>query len=146
MLPASLENGQLLTPLGIIAAGQWRWAGEGQHDDGESGAVQPLAGQPMEVMLRQEDLQLESQPQGEWQLVGREFLGSAWLGLLECRGQRLRLKLPLDQPCELGMNCRVTVRQQAVATLFGTGEVGCGGRGVPAMGDGASQDSAVVGV
>ena len=141
MLPASLENGQLLTPLGIIAAGQWRWAGEGQHGDRDSVAVQPL-----EVMLRQEDLQLESQQQGEWQLVGREFLGSAWLALLECRGQRLRLKLPLDQPCELGMSCRVTVRQQAVATLFGSGEMGGGGRGVVDRGGVASQDSAVVGV
>jgi iron(III) transport system ATP-binding protein len=144
LLPASLENGQLLTPLGIIAAGQWRWAGEGQHGDGDSGAVQPLAVQPLEVMLRQEDLQLESQPQGEWQLVGREFLGSAWLALLECRGQRLRLKLPLDQPCELGMSCRVTVRQQAVATLFGSGEMGSGG--VVAMGGVISQDSTAVGV
>lgn len=141
LLPASLENGQLLTPLGIIAAGQWRWAGEGQHGDGESGAVQPL-----EVMLRQEDLQLESQPQGEWRLVGREFLGSAWLALLECRGQRLRLKLPLDQPCELGMSCRVTVRQQAVATLFGSGEMGGGGSGVVDRGGVISQDSTAVGV
>ena len=151
LLPASLENGQLLTPLGIIAAGQWRWAGEGQHSDGKSVtvqpmAVQPLADQPLEVMLRQEDLQLESQPQGEWQLVGREFLGSAWLALLECRGQRLRLKLPLDQPCELGMSCRVTVRQQAVATLFGSGEMGGGGSGVVDRGGVISQDSAVVGV
>ena len=146
LLPASLENGQLLTPLGIIAAGQWRWAGEGQHGDGESGAVQPLAGQPLEVMLRQEDLQLESQPQGEWQLVGREFLGSAWLALLECRGQRLRLKLPLDQPCELGMSCRVTVRHQAVATLFGSGEMGGGGSGVVDRGGVISQDSTAVGV
>jgi iron(III) transport system ATP-binding protein len=139
LLSASMEAGQLITPLGIIAAGQWRWAGEGQHGDGESVAVQPL-----EVMLRQEDLQLESQPQGEWQLVGREFLGSAWLALLECRGQRLRLKLPLDQPCELGMSCRVTVRQQAVATLFGSGEMG--GGGVVAMGGVISQDSTAVGV
>ncbi len=141
MLPASLENGQLLTPLGIIAAGQWRWAGEGQHGDGLHQAAQPL-----EVMLRQEDLQLESQPQGEWQLVGREFLGSAWLALLECRGQRLRLKLPLDQPCELGMNCRVAVRHQAVATLFGAVEVGGGGSGVVDRGGVASQDSTAVGV
>jgi iron(III) transport system ATP-binding protein len=141
LLPASLENGQLLTPLGIIAAGQWRWAGEGQQGDGLH-----QAGQPLEVMLRQEDLQLESQPQGEWQLVGREFLGSAWLALLECRGQRLRLKLPLDQPCELGMSCRVTVRQQAVATLFGSGAVGGGGRGVMDRGGVISQDSGAVGV
>jgi len=110
LLSASLEAGQLVTPLGIIPAGQWRWAGEGQHGVGE----------PLEVMLGQEDLQLESQPQGEWQLVGREFLGSAWMALLECRGQRLRLRLPLDHPWELGMGCcRVTVRHQAVATLFG---------------------------
>jgi iron(III) transport system ATP-binding protein len=122
LLSASLEAGQLVTPLGIIPAGQWRWAGENQHGNGLYQAGQPL--EPLEVMLLQEDLQLESQPQGEWQLVGREFLGSAWLALLERRGQRLRLKLPLDHPCELGMSCRVTVRHQAVATLFGSVEVG----------------------
>jgi len=127
LLSASLEAGQLVTPLGIISAGKWRWAGEGEHGNGLHQAGQPL--EPLEVMLRQEDLQLESQPQGEWQLVGREFLGSTWLALLECRGQRLRLKLPLDHPCELGMNCRVTVRHQAVATLFGSVEVGGLGSG-----------------
>jgi iron(III) transport system ATP-binding protein len=138
LLSASLEAGQLVTPLGIIPAGQWRWAEEDQHRNGLHQAGQPL--EPLEVMLRQEDLQLESQPQGEWQLVGREFLGSAWLALLECRGQRLRLKLPLDQPCELGMSCRVTVRQQAVATLFGSVEVGGLGNGVLDRGGVVSQD------
>ena len=144
LLSASLEAGQLVTPLGIIPAGQWRWAGEDQHRNGLHQTGQPL--EPLEVMLRQEDLQLESQPQGEWQLVGREFLGSAWLALLECRGQRLRLKLPLDHPCELGMNCRVTVRHQAVATLCGSVEVGGLGSGVVDRGGVISQDSAAVGV
>ena len=138
LLSASLEASQLITPLGIIPAGQWRWAGEGQHRNGLHQTGQPL--EPLEVMLRQEDLQLESQPQGEWQLVGREFLGSAWLALLECRGQRLRLKLPLDHPCELGMSCRVTVRHQAVATLFGSVEVGGLGGGVVDRGGVISQD------
>jgi iron(III) transport system ATP-binding protein len=138
LLSASLEAGQLVTPLGIIPAGKWRWAGEGEHGNGLHQAGQPL--EPLEVMLRQEDLQLESQPQGEWQLVGREFLGSTWLALLECRGQRLRLKLPLDHPCELGMNCRVTVRHQAVATLFGSVEVGGLGGGVVDRGGVVSQD------
>ena len=138
LLSASMEAGQLITPLGIIPAGQWRWAGEDQHRNGLHQAGQPL--EPLEVMLRQEDLQLESQPQGEWQLVGREFLGSAWLALLECRGQRLRLKLPLDHPCELGMSCRVTVRHQAVATLFGSVEVGGLGNGVLDRGGVVSQD------
>jgi iron(III) transport system ATP-binding protein len=144
LLSASLEAGQLITPLGIIPAGQWRWAGEGQHGNGLHHAGQPL--EPLEVMLRQEDLQLESHPQGEWQLVGREFLGSAWLALLECRGQRLRLKLPLDHPCELGMSCRVTVRHQAVATLFGSVEVGDLGGGVLDRGGVISQNSAAIGV
>jgi iron(III) transport system ATP-binding protein len=144
LLSASMEAGQLITPLGIIPAGQWRWAGEDQHRNGLHQAGQPL--EPLEVMLRQEDLQLESQPQGEWQLVGREFLGSAWLALLECRGQRLRLKLPLDQPCELGMSCRVTVRHQAVATLFGSVEVGGLGGGVLDRDGVVSQDSTAVGV
>jgi len=138
LLNASLEAGQLVTPLGIIPTGQWRWAGEGQHGNGLHQAGQPL--EPLEVMLRQEDLQLESQPQGEWQLVGREFLGSAWLALLEYRGQRLRLKLPLDHPCELGTGCRVTVRHQAVATLFGSVEVGGLGGGVLDKGGVISQD------
>lgn len=128
LLPASLEAGQLLTALGTIPADQWRWAGDGNQGDGERraglpSACEPMAGQPLEVMLGQEDLQLESQPQGDWQLIGREFLGSAWLAVLECQGQRLRLKLPLDHPCELNISCRVKLRRQAVATLFGSAEV-----------------------
>ncbi len=134
LVPASLEAGQLVTPLGIIPAGQWRWAGEGQHGVGE----------PLEVMLGQEDLQLEIQPQGEWQLVGREFLGSAWLALLECRGQRLRLRLPLDHPWELGMGCRVTLHPQAVATLFGSDEAGGMASPGRASHGGPSQDSPAI--
>jgi len=134
LLPAQWQAGQLVTPLGIIPADQWRMAGEGQQGDGE----------PLEVMVGQEDLQLQSDPQGNWQLVGREFLGSAWLALLECREQRLRLKLPLDHPCELGMSCRVRLRPQAIATLFGSLEVGGGGRGVPDTVCVTSQDSAAI--
>jgi iron(III) transport system ATP-binding protein len=148
LLPASLEAGELVTPLGIIPAGQWRWAGDSQPGDSLHQAGQPLAArrllsqsaadQPLEVMFSQEDLQLQSDPHGDWQLMGREFLGPAWMALLEGRGQRLRLKLPLDHPCELGMQCRVTLRPQAIATLFGSAEaaglacdaLACGGLAV----------------
>lgn len=146
LLPASLQAGELVTPLGIIPAGQWRWAGDSQQGDNAH-----QAGEPLELMLSQEDLQLQSDPQGDWQLMGREFLGSAWLALLEGRGQRLRLKLPLDHPCELGMQCRVTLRPQALATLFGSveasGMASCGlaGGGL-ASGGVASQASSAVGV
>jgi iron(III) transport system ATP-binding protein len=132
LLPASLQAGELVTSLGIIPDSQWRWCGYSQqsnnaHQAGEPLAAQrllsqPAADQPLEVMFSQEDLQLQSDPHGDWQLMGREFLGPAWMALLEGRGQRLRLKLPLDHPCELGMQCRVTLRPQAVATLFGSAE------------------------
>ena len=133
LLPASLQAGDLVTPLGIIPASQWRWAGDSQQGDSLH-----RAGQPLEVMFSQEDLQLQSDPHGDWQLMGREFLGPAWMALLEGRGQRLRLKLPLDHPCELGMQCRVTLRPQAIATLFGSAEaaglasgaIACGGLAV----------------
>ena len=146
LLPASLEAGELVTPLGIIPAGQWRWAGDIQQGDNAH-----HAGEPLELMLSQEDLQLQSDPHGDWQLMGREFLGTAWLALLEGRGQRLRLKLPLDHPCELGMQCRVTLRPQAVATLFGSAEAaGISGGGMASggvAGSGvASQGSSAVGV
>jgi iron(III) transport system ATP-binding protein len=146
LLPASLEAGELVAPLGIIPAGQWRWAGDSQPGDSLH-----RAGQPLEVMFSQEDLQLQSDPQGDWQLMGREFLGPAWMALLEGRGQRLRLKLPLDHPCELGMQCRVTLRPQAIATLFGSAEAagvagGAMASGGLASGGVASQDSPAVGV
>jgi iron(III) transport system ATP-binding protein len=146
LLPASLEAGELVTPLGIIPAGQWRWFGDSQPGDSLH-----QAGQPLEVMFSQEDLQLQSDPQGDWQLMGREFLGPAWMALLEGRGQRLRLKLPLDHPCELGMQCRVTLRPQAIATLFGSAEAaGVAGGGVASggvAGGGVSRrDSPAVGV
>jgi iron(III) transport system ATP-binding protein len=156
LLPASLQAGELVTPLGIIPAGQWRWAGDSQQSNNAHQADQPL-----EVMFSQEDLQLQSDPHGDWQLMGREFLGPAWMALLEGRGQRLRLKLPLDHPCELGMQCRVTLRPQAVATLFGSAEAaglasdamtggGLAGGGVASSGVAgggvASRDSPAVGV
>jgi iron(III) transport system ATP-binding protein len=161
LLPASLEAGELVTPLGIIPAGQWRWAGNSQPGDSlhqagqplaaqrllsQPAAIHPAASQPLELMLSQEDLQLHSDPQGDWQLMGREFLGSAWLALLEGRGQRLRLKLPLDHPCELGMQCRVTLRPQAIATLFGSAEASGMASGGLASGGVASQASSAVGV
>ena len=151
LLPASLEVGELVTPLGIIPAGQWRWFGDSQPGDSLH-----QAGQPLEVMFSQEDLQLQSDPQGDWQLMGREFLGPAWMALLEGRGQRLRLKLPLDHPCELGTQCNVMLRPQAIATLFGSAEasgmasgaMASGGlaSGGLASGGVASQDSPAVGV
>jgi iron(III) transport system ATP-binding protein len=156
LLPASLQAGELVTPLGIIPASQWRWAGDSQQSNNAHQADQPL-----EVMFSQEDLQLQSDPHGDWQLMGREFLGPAWMALLEGRGQRLRLKLPLDHPCELGMQCRVTLRPQAVATLFGSAEAaglagggitggGLAGGGVASSGVAgggvASRDSPAVGV
>ena len=161
LLPASLEAGELVTPLGIIPTGQWHWAGNSQLGDSLHQAGQPLAAQrllsqpaadqPLEVMFSQEDLQLQSDPHGDWQLMGREFLGPAWMALLEGRGQRLRLKLPLDHPCELGMQCRVTLRPQAVATLFGSAEAaGLASGGVASggvAGGGVSRrDSPAVGV
>jgi len=146
LLPASLEVGELVTPLGIIPAGQWRWFGDSQPGDSLH-----QAGQPLEVMFSQEDLQLQSDPQGDWQLMGREFLGPAWMALLDGRGQRLRLKLPLDHPCELGTQCNVMLRPQAIATLFGSAEAS--GMASDAMASGglasggvASQDSPAVGV
>ncbi len=146
LLPASLQAGDLVTPLGIIPASQWRWAGNSQPGDSLH-----QAGQPLEVMFSQEDLQLQSDPHGDWQLMGREFLGPAWMALLEGRGQRLRLKLPLDHPCELGMQCRVTLRPQAVATLFGSAEAaglasGAMAGGGLASGGVASKGSSAVGV
>ena len=166
LLPASLEAGDLVTPLGIIPTGQWHWAGDSQQSNNAHQAGQPLAAQrllsqpaadqPLEVMFSQEDLQLQSDPHGDWQLMGREFLGTAWLALLEGRGQRLRLKLPLDHPCELVMQCRVTLRPQAIATLFGSAEaaglasgaLACGGLAVGGVAGGgvSSRDSPAVGV
>jgi iron(III) transport system ATP-binding protein len=151
LLPASLQAGELVTPLGIIPASQWRLCGYSQPGDSLHRADQPL-----EVMFSQEDLQLQSDPRGDWQLMGREFLGPAWLALLEGRGQRLRLKLPLDHPCELGTQCNVTLRPQAIATLFGSAEAaGLAGAGLAsggiassgvAGGGVASRDSPAVGV
>jgi iron(III) transport system ATP-binding protein len=146
LLPASLQAGELVTPLGLIPTGQWHWAGDSQPGD-----CLHRADQPLEVMFSQEDLQLQSDPHGDWQLMGREFLGPAWMALLEGRGQRLRLKLPLDHPCELGMQCRVTLRSHAVATLFGSVEAaGISGGGMASggvAGSGvASQGSSAVGV
>ena len=97
-------------------------------------------------MFSQEDLQLQSDPHGDWQLMGREFLGPALMALLEGRGQRLSLKLPLDHPCELGMQCMVTLRPHAVATIFGSAEAAGLASGGVASGGVSRRDSPAVGV
>ena len=54
-------------------------------------------------LVRQEDLQLSSASSGQAQVISREFLGYEWLYVIEVDGQRLRLRVGLEQDGPLGL-------------------------------------------
>jgi iron(III) transport system ATP-binding protein len=71
-----------------------------------------------EVLLRQEALAVQCDPDGLAKLVGREFLGDQWLYQFDLHGESMRLKAPLDQEIEIGSRCNLSLRAGASACFF----------------------------
>lgn len=61
-------------------------------------------------LVRQEDLQLSSAASGQAQVISREFLGYEWLYVIDVDGQRLRLRVGLDQDVAPGSPCQISLR------------------------------------
>jgi iron(III) transport system ATP-binding protein len=80
----------------------------------EGGAI-PV-GSELEVLLLPESLDLEEAADGSALVVGREFQGRHWIYLVECAGERLRVRRPLA--CELARGSRVHVRLRAGETAL----------------------------
>jgi iron(III) transport system ATP-binding protein len=79
------------------------------------GAAIPT-GADLEVLLLPESLDLEEAADGPARVVGREFQGRHWIYLVECAGERLRVRRPLA--CELVRGAQAHVRLRAGETAL----------------------------
>jgi len=61
-------------------------------------------------LIRQEDLCLNSDPDGQARVLSREFLGYEWLYLIELEGTRLRLRVGLSADVSPGSPCAISLR------------------------------------
>ena len=61
-------------------------------------------------LIRQEDLCLNSDPEGQARVLSREFLGYEWLYLIELEGTRLRLRVGLSTDVSPGSPCAISLR------------------------------------
>ena len=69
------------------------------------------AGATSSWLVRQEDLQLSADASGPAQVLSREFLGYEWLYVIDVDGQRLRLRVGLEQDLSPGSRCRLNLRE-----------------------------------
>jgi iron(III) transport system ATP-binding protein len=79
---------------------------------------EPGAAESSVVLILPEGLGFDPDPEGEAQVVGREFLGHDWAYLVERGGQRLRLRLPLSQLHPRGQRGWVRLRANGSGWLF----------------------------
>jgi iron(III) transport system ATP-binding protein len=92
------------------ALGPWRLIGNNQA---------PLpTGEPLDLLVNPEALQLDPDQEGEAQVLGREFLGREWLYQVQLGSLRLRLRLPLDNDWPRGQRCRISPRAGAQGLLY----------------------------
>jgi iron(III) transport system ATP-binding protein len=70
------------------------------------------------VLLRQEALAVQIDPDGLAKLVGREFLGDQWLYQFDLQGESMRLKVPIEQELPIGSNCKLSLQAGAKAQFF----------------------------
>lgn len=71
-----------------------------------------------DVLLRQEALAVQIDPDGLAKLVGREFLGDQWLYQFDLQGESMRLKVPIEQELPIGSNCKLSLQAGAKAQFF----------------------------
>ncbi|SBO42602.1 ABC transporter ATP-binding protein [Cyanobium sp. NIES-981] len=107
LLPVQRGDGLLITPLGRLRP----------RDAAAAPLGAPLDG-PAEVLVSPEAIELMPEAGGEAWVLGREFLGSAWLYQLHLEGLSLRLRLPLEQEYGRGQRCRLRLRPGHGAILF----------------------------
>jgi iron(III) transport system ATP-binding protein len=61
-------------------------------------------------LIRQDDLCLRTDPDGQAHVLSREFLGYEWLYLIELDGLRLRLRVGLSIDIPAGSRCALSLR------------------------------------
>ena len=111
LLPAHWQGPHLHTPLGWL-----------EPAANTSSVPLPPPGEPLEVLVSQQGLALQPDPEGEAWVLGREFLGREWLYQVQCGELKLRLRLPLQADHGRGLRCRVVLRPGEPARLFPGGQ------------------------
>lgn len=116
LLPASRLAGRL--------AGRLRTAlGDLEPEQGDLPPEPSGDGEALEVLLSPTALDLQPDPAGRCQVMGREFLGREWLYQV-CLDPTapssllLRLRLPLEREYPLGLRCCLRLRPGQPARLF----------------------------
>jgi iron(III) transport system ATP-binding protein len=102
VLPARIDARQLVSALGSLPL--------------PPAAIPASSG--LELLIRPESLEIEPDPAGPAVVVSREFLGREWLVQVQCRDQRLRLRLPLERNHARGERCQLRLRAGEHALLF----------------------------
>jgi iron(III) transport system ATP-binding protein len=102
VLPARVAAGELRTCVGalVVAAGR--------IPEGEA----------LEVLILPEALELEPAADGPARVLGREFQGRHWVYVVECGGERLRVRQPLHCVLPRGSRARLWLRADETARLY----------------------------
>jgi len=75
----------------------------------------------LEVLVSPQGLLLTPDDDADAWVLGREFLGRAWLYQVQCGQGRLRLRLPLEHDYSRGQRCRLRLRAGEPVRLFPAG-------------------------
>jgi iron(III) transport system ATP-binding protein len=113
VLPARRQGRRFHTALGSLECAAAD-AAAAQADDGAA----------PQVLFTPAGLDLVPDDGGDARVVGREFLGQAWLYQVRLDGEELpplRLRLPLEREVPLDQRCRVRIRRDPPALLFPQG-------------------------
>ena len=104
LLPARAEGCQrVITPLGSFVSPE---------------PFQNNSAEPLQVLVRPQQLRLVASPAGPAHVVAREFLGEQWLYRLDLNGLPLKLRQPLSKELTLNQRCRVAVDPAARCLLY----------------------------
>ena len=105
LLPAQrLDKQTVSTPLGLLRC--------------RSNATAIAPHDPLQVLLRPEQLQLKAESCGAGSVRCREFLGQAWLYRISMGGLTLKLRQPLSNPLALHQRCGVSIDPGAELLLY----------------------------
>ncbi|NCV92496.1 MAG: ABC transporter ATP-binding protein [Synechococcaceae bacterium WB7_3xG_012] len=107
LLPAQLQDGLCLTPLGVL-------------EPTEAGAA-ASSSSDLEVLVSQQAIALVPDDDAEAWVVGREFLGREWLYQVQLDDRRLRLRLPLELDYSRGQRCQLHLRAGEQGRLYPSG-------------------------
>jgi len=111
LLPARRDGEIVTTPLGLLACA-------GVPGDPPPAAV---AGDPPEVMVGDQAVLFESDPEGPAVVCGREFLGRDWRYRLRLADLPLNLRLPLEVDLACGHRGHLRLQPGEPARLFPCG-------------------------